>query len=83
MCNRLQQGGDTMNLPPTYRHDDGYEPPRPARVYDIPQIVERRPVLGRLRTVLLPMGQRLFASSSRRQSAQPTIEKPRRSGMLT
>jgi hypothetical protein len=44
-----------MNLPPTYRHDHGYEPPRPARVYDIPQIVERRPVLGRLRSILLPI----------------------------
>ena len=38
-----------MNLPPTYRHVDGYEPPRPAPVYDTPRIVERRRMLAWLR----------------------------------
>jgi hypothetical protein len=38
-----------MNLPPTYRHDYGYQPPSPAPVYDTPRIVERRPMLASLR----------------------------------
>lgn len=40
-----------MNLPPTYRHDYAYEPPRPAPVYDTPRIVERRPLFAWFRLV--------------------------------